>query len=173
MITKLLKSGNQLIITSKPRLEIIEVLCKELRPFKSHFIFRFTIGANKNDILSFWEPNAPSYQEREEALKLAFDKKFKTSVSVEPMLDPDNIEELINDLLPCITDSIWLGKMTGTDELVNRLQREEVKQAIERIESGQTDEKLKAFYERHKENPKIKYKDSVKKIVGIERVTRP
>ena len=44
---------------------------------------------------------------------------------------------------------------------------------IEHIEFNQRDERIFTIYEAYKDNPKIKWKDSIKKIVGIEPPPRP
>lgn len=46
---------------------------------------------------------------RLESLKYAFGKGYKTSISIEPFLsDP---VEFIDDLIPYVTESIWVGSM--------------------------------------------------------------
>lgn len=73
------------------------------------------------------------------------------------MLDSPNIETLIKDLQPLVSDDIWLGTMNHLPriktEADDRLRRE-----IEIIENGQKDEVLAAIYNSYKDNPKIKWK---------------
>ena len=171
-LENLLKVGNRVLIVSKPRPDMIEILCKHLKRYRSQILFRFTIGAMDNEILSFWEPSAPRYEERKQALQYAYDKKFGTSVSVEPMLDADHIDELVDDLLPLVTDAIWIGKMNKIRHCVD-INDDDVEKEVQRIEAGQADENIKAIYARHKDNPKIKWKDSIKKVVGLKRAERP
>jgi len=170
VLKKLLESGNQVIVVLKPHLEIVQRLCRELEPFKQQILFRFTITATDDKILSFWEPNAPRYEERKTALKLAFDAGFKTSVSVEPMLDSERIDELVEDLSPYVNDAVWIGKMNHLWRI--SIQGDGGKGEIERIKAGQTDERIWAIYNRHKHNPKIKWKESIKKVVGIPPVEK-
>ena len=118
-----------------------------------------------DQILSFWEPNAPAYEERKEALKHAFQKGFETSVSAEPMLDSDHIEDLVNDLIPYVTDAVWIGLMNHLNGIT--VKDEAVKIELQRIRDGQTEEKIMAIYQRLRGNAKIKWKSHVKKIVGI------
>jgi hypothetical protein len=42
-----------------------------------------------------------------------------------------------------------------------------LKQDIETIHQGQTNSAIKAIYQRHKDNPMIKLKKDIKKVVGI------
>jgi DNA repair photolyase len=117
--------------------------------------------------MSFWEPNAPSYEERKKSLMVEYEEGFHTSVSVEPMLDSANIESLVGDLLPFINDALWNGKMNHISDIRrgagNRLER-----AIRTIEANQTDDKIREVYDLFKDNPKIKWKENIKKVVGIE-----
>ena len=86
------------------------------------------------------------------------------------MLDSDNIGALITDILPFVTNALWIGTMNETSRRVN-IDSPEVEENLQRILEGQTEEKLQAIYERHKGNEKIKWKDEVKSIVGLERQT--
>ena len=45
--------------------------------------------------------------------------------------------------------------------------------SVQKIEAGQTDENIKAIFARHKDNPKIKWKGGIKKLVGLESPERP
>ena len=111
VLKKMLATGNEMLIVSKPHLACIQRLCKELDPYKSLLTFRFSIGSADNDVLKAWEPGAPAFKERLAALKHAFKAGFQTSVSCEPMLDA-NIDAVIQKAKPFVTDSIWLGKAT-------------------------------------------------------------
>lgn len=162
----LLRAGNRVLVVSKPHFDCIESLCTLFRYFKGSIVFRFSIGAGNDQILSYWEPNAPSYDERMAALKLAHDKGFQTSVSVEPMLDSANIDALISDLLPCVTHSIWIGKMNHLGRL-EKAGGAILARAIETVRQNQTDSHIRALYQRHKNNPMIKWKKEIKKIVRI------
>jgi hypothetical protein len=42
-----------------------------------------------------------------------------------------------------------------------------LRQAIKKIKRGQTDAIIKAIYQRHKDNPLIKWKKEIKRVVGI------
>ncbi len=172
VLKNLLDAGNRVLVVSKPHLECIKKICDTLGSFKSQILFRFTIGACDDKILFFWEPNAPGYDERKQCLFYAYEAGFQTSVSVEPMLDSANIDTLIGDLLPYVTHSIWIGTMNhlgrlekGSDMVLRR--------AINVIRHGQTDSIIKAIYGRHKNNPKIKWKAEIKKIVGIQLAKKP
>ena len=169
VIGNLLAAGNYVLIVSKPHLECIKVICDAFTHYRNEFIetddgirryrmlFRFSIGACDDRILSFWEPNAPTYDERKASLIYAYEAGFQTSVSAEPMLDSANIDLLINDLSPCVTDSIWIGKMNhlgrfekGTDMVL--------RQAVNKIRQGQAGSIIHSIRHRYKNNPLIKFK---------------
>jgi DNA repair photolyase len=91
-------------------LSVIKSIINQFERYKEQIQFGFTITSNDNELLEFWEPNAPNFNERFEFLKHAFQKGFKTSVSVEPFLDY-NPKELIRVIEPFVTESIWVGRM--------------------------------------------------------------
>jgi hypothetical protein len=88
------------------------------------------------------------------------------------MLDTENIDALIDDLLPLVTDAIWIGKMGRIRYCVD-ISDKAVEKAVQVIEAGQADENIKAIYARHKDNPKIKWKESIKKVIGLKLLERP
>jgi len=110
VLKKLLKAGNEVLITTKPNLICTAELLKQLEEFKDQIQFRFTITSVNDDLLTFWEPGASNFQERLQSLMFAKARGFKTSVSIESFLD-ENPVSLILRIFPDITESIWLGKM--------------------------------------------------------------
>jgi hypothetical protein len=48
-----------------------------------------------------------------------------------------------------------------------------LRQAIEIIRRGQTDSIIKSIYRRYKDNPLIRWKKEIKKIVGIPLAEKP
>ena len=166
VLEKLIAAGNQVLIVSKPRCDIIREICHEFREDRDKIMFRFTIGAMNDDVLRFWEPGAPSFAERLDSLTYAFCSGYKTSVSIEPMLDSDNVLDLILTVEPFATDSIWLGKMNHIGKNIV-IDSPEMKAAVRRIENGQTKERIQVLYEVLKDNPKIKWKSCLKHIIGL------
>lgn len=167
-LKNILTSGNNVLIVSKPHLECIERLCEEFKEFKEQILFRFTIGSIKDEILSFWEPGAPTFSERLSSLEYAYQNKFNTSVSAEPLLDNDlnSTIKLVNKLSPFITNSLWIGKMNYAHKRVKGVSEEDLNKYLK----GQSDENIFTIYESFKDNPIIKWKESIKEIVGIDLV---
>ena len=168
-LKRLLNNGNKVLIVSKPSYLCIKQICDMFGDYKKSILFRFTIGSNCSRILRFWEPNAPDYKERKEALIYAFEAGYKTSLSCEPMLD-NRIDEVIKDLSQYVTDAIWLGKMNFA---IRRLKTNgyldaENQAAAEQLLAWQNDESIIRLYNRYNNNPKIKWKESIKKVVGLE-----
>lgn len=110
ILKKLIESNNRVLITTKPRLNCVKMICNSFAKKKEPIQFRFTITSIDNEYLKFWEPGAPLFEERLESLIHAFNQGYKTSISIEPFLDIDPIP-LVKVLLPYVTESIWIGKM--------------------------------------------------------------
>ena len=187
----LLEAGNPVLIVSKPHLDVIKRLCKELESYKDRILFRFTIGSVSDDVLGFWEPNAPKFAERLESLKYAFDHGFNTSVSSEPFLDR-NVSALVNALLPYVTNALWVGPMNKMETRVYfrgipfRTIREKGKKVSDGAEDNhklwtreewamwdeakafQTEAFVSAVYKMYKNEKKIKWKNRMKEILGLK-----
>ena len=170
VLKKMLAAGNDVLVVSKPHLECVKRLCRELEAYKDQILFRFTIGSADDAVLAFWEPHAPTYGERLACLRWAFRHGYKTSVSCEPMLD-DNIQQVIDDTRSFVTDSIWLGRVNNLRSALcrNAPGNQAASAKADELLALQTNKWVKALYETHKHDPLIKYKDSIKKIVGLDR----
>lgn len=166
VIARLLAADNQVLIVSKPSLSCIEQICERLYRQRSQILFRFTITARDGDILRFWEPGAPAYQERLDSLRLASEKGFETSVSIEPILDLEDLKELIGEIEPFVGHSIWVGKMNRIEERV-RIDSDQAAAEIERVRSEQHDQRIKDLYDSLRDNPLIRWKESIKLVVGL------
>jgi DNA repair photolyase len=166
---KIINAGNNVLIVSKPHFEVIETICYEFADYKENILFRFTIGSMDSKILEFWEPGAPDYSERKECLKYAYEKGFETSVSCEPMLDK-NTFSLVSDLEDYVSDFLWIGK---ANFLHRRLKMNGFTDEATIINANslidiQSDSNIKLLYRSLKENPKVKWKESIKKVLNLE-----
>lgn len=166
-----LKAGNEMLIVTKPHIDVIMTLCRELSDYRDSIIFRFTIGSTDNDVLSFWEPGAPNFQERLSALKWAHITGYKTSVSIEPYLD-GTLMEVVNHVNDYVTDTIWVG-------LMNNIKRRVDTKAWTKQEDAYLDDLIglqkvkwvKFFHECLKNNPKIRWKDSIRQLLNLPEVS--
>ena len=163
ILSKLLKNKNNVLIATKPRLNVIKYIDKSFSNYKKNIQFRFTITSKQDNLLRFWEPNAPKFQERMESLMLAFQKGYKTSVSIEPFLDYDPVE-LVKHVEPFTTESIWLGKM-------NYIPRKNIspleKQYYTNVRKNYEIKHLWHLYFQLKDNPLIRFKDGIRTKLGI------
>jgi ParB-like chromosome segregation protein Spo0J len=166
-LEKHLKAGNKILITSKPHLDCIKRICDKFKDYKEQILFRFTIGSISDDVLRFWEPNAPSFTERFDSLKYAFNSGFDTSVSCEPMLDK-SISLLVCKLRFYVTQTIWVGKMNKVRErVITENWSNEDRCYLNMIYQCNKDEFIKDLYEQLKIEPKIRWKESIKEVVGL------
>lgn len=167
-LRNILSPGSEVLIVSKPHLECIKAICDEFNAYKEKILFRFTIGSVNNETLRFWEPGAPSFDERMSSLKYAYDAGYQTSISCEPMLD-NKIGKVIDILRPYVTHSIWLGKMIDTKDrlTLNTELTQELKDRANQLYAWQSDDEIKALYEIYKNDSLIRWKSDIKEIVGI------
>lgn len=180
----LLGAGNKVLVVSKPKPETLHNLCEGLRrtghlvEWRPNILFRFTIGSMDPHTLAFWEPGAPTFADRLYALMWAFKMGWQTSVSMEPMLDIDHGDaiRLARTVAPYVTDAVWIGK-------ANKLRQRCLANAggslnkgfegmIEALEASQNDADIVRLHDRVMSDPvlapKVKWKESIKKVVGIE-----
>lgn len=162
VLGNLLEAGNQVLIVSKPHLDVIDAICNDFVQYWNQVIFRFTIGALDDSILRIWEPGAPSYLERKDSLQHAYQAGFETSVSIEPMLDPAHIDELVAELDPFVTETIWIGKLNYLGRIV--IDCEEIEWALNRVQKAQSNSNIMKIYARLNGHPKIEWKNSIKKV---------
>ena len=168
VLGRMLAAGNDLLIVSKPRLSCVKRLCEELAQYRAQIVFRFSIGSTDDSVLSYWEPGAPSFKVRLACLQYAYASDFETSVSGEPMLD-DNPDALIAAVRPYVSDSIWLGKINRLRQILpfNCPRNAEAVRRGEALMAIQTDAAIRALYARHRRDPLVKWKDSIKAVVGL------
>ncbi|MCK6489030.1 MAG: helix-turn-helix domain-containing protein, partial [Planctomycetes bacterium] len=172
VLGSLLSAGNHVLIVSKPHRACVQAICDRFTGHRSQILFRFTIGADDPDLLRYWDPGAPDFAERLTCLKLAHRLGFNTSVSMEPMLDIARAPRLVRRLLPHITESIWLGKMNNVASRV-RVETEEDRRQVDAVTTSQTDEAVWALYDELKDIQQVRWKDSIKKVVGISLQKEP
>ncbi|MBU1568475.1 MAG: radical SAM protein [Proteobacteria bacterium] len=171
-IDNLLAAGNKVLVVSKPHLECIRALCARFGVARDRLLFRFTITARDQGLLGIWEPRAPGYEERKSCLRYAFRQSFATSVSVEPMLDTQDVVAMVHELLPFISHSIWLGKMNKIDQRVV-VDSAAMRVAVEMLKKGQEDTHILRIYKELASVPLVRWKDSVKQVVGLMPAEQP
>jgi len=168
VLKKLLQSGNEVLIVSKPDLQCTLSLLKILQPYKSQVELRYTITSINPERLKYWEPNASSLEERLNALSLS--QGYVTSVNIEPYLDENPIP-LIRTVAP-YSSEIWLGFMNWIGWLpkINPTLDQEILQEkmhyIRKISSWTNVQKIVQNLKLLPEDirVKIRFKDSIKRM---------
>jgi DNA repair photolyase len=172
VLGNLLAAGNNVLVVSKPHLVCVRALCGRFaalatpNPNDSNLRLRFTIGSDNDEVLHFWEPGAPSFQERLECLQLAHSRGFSTSISMEPLLDPANAVALVRRLLPFVTDALWLGLMNRAAE---RCVFETPEQAtrLRDLLAAYKSPVLEEIREALKSEPKVRWKYEMRRRLGL------
>jgi hypothetical protein len=165
-----LEVGNHILIVTKPIYECVKFLCRGLQKYKSQITWRFTIGSKRNDNLRFWDGGdlAPLYEERLDCLKHAYYQGYNTSVSCEPFFD-NSIVDLVHELLPYVTDTIWIGKMNRIKPRVNTKDWSANDLAyLEEVRRCQTKSAIQILYMRLQYVPKVRWKDSITEILKLK-----
>ncbi len=172
VLKRMLTVGNDVLIVSKPSLASMEKLCAELAPFRDQIVLRISVGSASATVLKYWEPGAPTFKQRLNSLKAAYLRDFETSVSCEPMLDA-NIDRVIEAVYPYVTDSIWLGKINRLRSILPQTcpNDADAMRKGNALMALQSDDAIRALYARYKDDQKIKWKDSIKQVVGLQRPT--
>jgi DNA repair photolyase len=111
VLTALASNGNKLLIVSKPRIECIEPMLHDLKPWRDNVEFRFSIGCLDNELQKFWEPGAPTITERILCASHARLAGFRVSISCEPLLEPWAVFDLVSALRMAGVGEIWIGFM--------------------------------------------------------------
>lgn len=172
-LKKMLRVGNDVLITTKPHYNIITLLCEELKEWKDQILFRFTIGSADSNVLKFFEPNAPDYKERAMAVKHAYKMGFSTSLSMEPFLD-EMPYLVIQQLEPYITDTIWLGLLNErwVPKDIKKQIKEHENPKIKKVftyKNIQFMENLISMCQLFS-NSKLRLKDSIQNLLGCEQL---
>lgn len=163
IIRKLLEADNELLVTTKPKLLVTEQIIELFNQYSEQLQFRFTITSLSDRLLSFWEPGAPTYEERMTSLKYAYNSGFKTSVSIEPFLDYTP-QVLVQNVAPYVTESIWLGPMNYISRNGISIDDERM---YEELRKNYDYEHLLQIYNELREIPLIRFKDSMNNRLGI------
>ncbi|GAG87580.1 unnamed protein product, partial [marine sediment metagenome] len=84
-----------------------------------------------------------------------------------PYLDFD-ISLMVYELLPYINDTIWIGKMNRINQRVDtsKWEKKDFKY-LDMVKESQTDEFIEDMYNEFKDNKKVKWKDSIKKLMNL------
>ncbi|MBD3214690.1 MAG: hypothetical protein GF311_18915 [Candidatus Lokiarchaeota archaeon] len=171
VLKKCLKAQNTVLITIKPKLDVVKKLCKIFINYKDKIGFRFTIGSTDSKILELFEPYGSSFEERLESLKYATKMRFSTSVSAEPLLDKTPFD-LVDKIIPHLSvldrkkdiGTIWIG-LLKKKYIPRELRRGEIKTYLENLEKSFRFKHIFLYYKPLYSNKRIKWKESILKLM--------
>ena len=165
-----LQIGNQVLVVTKSGPEVVGPLCEVLTAYdREQSEIRYTLSHLYASIGNFWEPGAPSCQERILALETAHKAGVRTSVSCEPWLEAtDTLQALVSIVDPMVTETIWIGWANKLRQRTAWCKSRELSNAITLVEAFQTPETTRALYEALNGNPKIRWKDSIRQMLGLD-----
>lgn len=167
-LTGLLEAGNEVLMVSKANLNCMQEICRKLDGYKSQLLIRVTIGSMHPMLCKFWERNAPSPQERLQALQHAQNAGFETSVSMEPILHGvEDAEATFRAVEPFVTEKIWIGAMNSVESRVD-MSNPNFAKAVDDLKTLQSRKELVRLYNLLKDEPKVLWKDSIRKAVGLK-----
>jgi DNA repair photolyase len=170
VLIKLLRAGNKVLIATKPG-PAMDALYQYLFHYREQVLFRFSITGFDARLLRYWEPNAPSYDDRRHQLRRAFQAGYATSVSIEPALAPEQVPRMVRELEDDVTDTIWIGTMRHIRRRV-RIETETDRRMVEAMEAAQSEENILALHAALKDHPKIRWKDSIRAVLEAKTTRR-
>jgi DNA repair photolyase len=172
VLRRLLENGNRVLVVSKPHLEVITKICEDLDEYRSQVLFRFSIGSAREKTLAFFEPGAPTFEERLTCLKYAHTMGWRCSVSMEPLLEPDEdrVVELVELLADAGAEEVWIGKLNRARINMgqNGTWNERSAAAVKVIHESQTDARILSLGRRLDSNTAVRWKESFKAVLGVE-----
>jgi DNA repair photolyase len=161
-VQKMIIAGHAAICSTKPRFSCTKTIIEKLSPIfpiaevKERFLFQFSIGSKNDEILGAWEPSAPSFGERLMSMQYAYENKFRTALSIEPMFEDP--EELIKLVSPWVTDFIYIGNMK---HLFHDIDIE----SSHLMTLSNLEYEMKNIVKRYRDNPQIFWSPSVIRLI--------
>lgn len=155
---------NRMLICSKPKWSCMREIFNTCSQYKDIVEIRFTIGSLNDDALYFWEPGAPSMEERYECLKQAKKWGFHTSVSIEPILEPWYVEQIVDEVGRFVNGQIWIGLLRKSEQRV-RIEDEDGELRLKELEEFYKTQAMKDILEKVSGYPNVMLKDSARRML--------
>jgi len=177
LLEHLLANDNQVLLVTKPRLACVQAICDRFadHPYQRNIAWRFTITSNLDYDLSYWEPNAPPFIERLSALCYAAAAGYRVSVNTEPLTCNRQVagilaEQMLHHLsgLPSWA-TIWLGRMNQPERRVVR----DTENRLPALMAEWDIDGVRWLYDRFRDEPRVRWKNSFKDVLGLPRNERP
>jgi len=169
VLSQLMIAGNNVLVVTKAGLETAKRVAQVLELFPaSQSEVRFTLSHSRRATGDFWEPHAPPVSDRIDGMTFAYCRGLRTSVSCEPWLDSkDDLVELVNALEHLVSETMWIGHANNLKERTAWCMSEKVTETMLALQEMQTPEAARAVYGALKDNPKIRWKDSYRAMLGL------
>jgi uncharacterized Fe-S cluster-containing radical SAM superfamily protein len=170
-IQRILESGDSVLVVSKASVAPLSLAASaaDFGHYRERVEIRVTIGSADAATLAYWEPGAPCFADRLGALQWAHAAGFKTSVSMEPMLDafPNDVIEQVRDFVTPAC-GVWLGRANALALRVstNCPFDEEAHGRAASLEAVWNDAACRRLYDTFRNDPLIRWKDSIRNLVG-------
>lgn len=174
VLVNLLAAGNHVLVVSKPHRVVIEQLIFELSQrhpigHRNQVVFRFTVGTLDPEVAAYWEPFAPTPDERLQCARIVRDAGYPVGFSMEPALEPpDRLIPAARTLLELATDVVWIGKLNSARARWLPAGTEQDEPMMARLEAGQTNAAVREVYDALAAEPRIRWKESYKKVLGLD-----
>lgn len=187
----LLAAGNDVLIVTKGGADVVNSVGYVMHDVAHHLLetlytpkieMRFSITCLSDAVRSFWEPGAPSILERMrglgralswepgapsilermEGLHVAACGGIPTSVSAEPLLEPERGVELVERLAKLTRGEIWLGRARQLRRRTAwaRGRVPGIEKAVEDLERRQSPDRWAKLRERLAGHPQVRWKDA-------------
>jgi DNA repair photolyase len=171
-LRRLLEAGNQVLVVSKPHIQVIDRITSELAAYRSKVLFRFTVGTSRDEVLGFLEPGAPTFSERMACIILAVSRGWRVSVSMEPLLEvnEDRVVAIVEVLQAAGVEEVWIGKLNRAQGTMKHNGRwdDAHRAMVASIQASQSDDRIRSLHARLGGNPVVRWKESIKAVVGME-----
>tara|TARA_Y100000310_G_scaffold342463_1_gene445854 strand:+ start:5833 stop:6612 length:780 start_codon:yes stop_codon:yes gene_type:complete len=171
-LVQCLDEESHILLVTKPAWAPFSRMLEMLEPHKDRILLRLTIGSMDSKTLNLFEPAASSFGERLECLVWAHMNGWRTSVSCEPcLMHPEGVPLFVAALSPFVTDGLWIGKMNyAEDRLTKNSAPKNVRAAADMILTNWTEERIRRLYEQVRDNPRVRWKESLKEVLGLDQV---
>lgn len=147
---------NRLILCSKPSFAVFSKFENWFTPEeKDQIILRLSLTSNNDKRLQFWEPNAPSFEERFKCAEFLYSKGWNVSFSILPYLDsPHELSALVDQLSEFTNSTILIGYMKKIKRKALTMQERPYYSEIRYFKNNKN---LEEIIKRLRNNNKIRY----------------